>query len=371
MSTIWGHVTGTTRLYMSEIMTSVLLFSTTRDHTEPTEYHRQYVGNTLEYQPNCHLDCKMHIYLTRGWLYKKDNNRFPILTQWSWKIWHIFICKPVVEHSKFLSSVGSFNLFVYLSQHVSSYFAWLYSSTGPPVLSGLRWGLHNTKHTLVRNATSHAPYRIWSPNLLASQQMSSTSRCKARHSHKHKRGWGMLWVYRSHDFVEGIWTIVINELGNWVACLWAYGRQKLALAVSQLCISILNSAVEIGSYITLINNNSSPELWQHQPCCNCKFDCGPQRNPGVATEQIQAKFSSITSTNKKTLHGSFFCPTLILNISTSQGITNVYFKLQNLSSLVTSSSVVLAPNSYWDVHISGSQPVSTTQVPDQRQKNCI
>jgi hypothetical protein len=37
---------------------------------------------------------------------------------------------------------------------------------------------------------------------------------------------------------------------------------------------------------------------------------------------------------------------------------------------VTSSSVVLAPNSYW-VHISGSQPVSTTQVPDQRQKNCI
>lgn len=85
MSTIWGHVTGTTRLYMSEIMTSGLLFSTTRDHTEPREYHRQYVGNTLEYQPNCHIDCKMHIYLTRGWLYKKDNNRFPILTQWSWK----------------------------------------------------------------------------------------------------------------------------------------------------------------------------------------------------------------------------------------------------------------------------------------------
>jgi hypothetical protein len=38
---------------------------------------------------------------------------------------------------------------------------------------------------------------------------------------------------------------------------------------------------------------------------------------------------------------------------------------------VTSSSVVLAPNSYWDVHISGSQLLSTTQVPDQRQKNCI
>lgn len=85
MSTIWGHVTATTRLYMSEITTSGLLFSTTRDHTEPREYHRQYVGNTLEYQPNCHLDCKMHIYLTRGWLYKKDNNRFPILTQLSWK----------------------------------------------------------------------------------------------------------------------------------------------------------------------------------------------------------------------------------------------------------------------------------------------
>ncbi len=140
--------------------------------------------------------------------------------------------------------------------------------------------------------------------------MSSTSRYKARHSHKQKRGWGMLWVYRSHDFIEGIWTIVINELGNWVACLWAYGRQKIALAVSQLCISILNSAVEIGSYIMFINNNSSPELWQHQPCCNCKFDCGPQRNPGVNTEQIQAKFSSITSGNKETLHGFSFCPTL-------------------------------------------------------------
>jgi hypothetical protein len=59
-----------------------------------------------------------------------------------------------------------------------------------------------------------------------------------------------------------------------------------------------------------INNNSSPELWQHQPCCNCKFDCGPQRNPGVNTEQIQAKFSSITSGNKETLHGFSFCPTL-------------------------------------------------------------
>jgi hypothetical protein len=162
MFTIWGHITGTTSLYMSEITTSGLLFSTTRDHTEPRAYHRQYVGDTLEYQPNCHLDCKMHIYLTRGWLYKKDTD-FPSWHNEAEKIWHIVICKPVVEHPKFLSSVGSFNLFVYLSQHISSYFAWLYSSTAPPVLSGLCCGLHNTKHTLVRNAHFPCPSQNLKP----------------------------------------------------------------------------------------------------------------------------------------------------------------------------------------------------------------